>query len=870
MPLPPGAHLGPYEILAALDAGGMGEVYRGRDSRLGRIVAIKILPPHLASDSGFRERFAREARAISAVEHPHICALYDVGTEGGVDYLIMQYVEGETLAQRIRRGPIPVPEALALAQEIAAGLEAAHERGILHRDLKPSNIKLTLDGTVKILDFGLAKTLTVATASEDSEISTATMTALTESGVVVGTAGYMSPEQTLGRAVDRRTDVWAFACVLFEMLAGRRAFGGRTVTEVLAAVVGQEPDWTALPTTTPRVARDLLQRCLRKDPARRVRDMGDARLELEDASSEKADAPAVKESDPARRWSAIAAWGVAGIMAVTAAGLFLARPPAGRNGGRAMRFSAVTTFSGVEAQPALSPDGRSIAFVSNRDGQWDIYVGLVAGGTLVRVTNDANVEMRPRWSPDGTRLLFARLSDAGTYDLWVVPSLGGVPRRLVLDGAYPAWSPDGRTIAYSADGVLWICDASGEHPRAVTRPEPPVAHLQPSFSHDGRRLVFVRRIAGPYGELAIVDLASSSVRTITKDGALAWSPVWSPDDRFVYFASSRGGTTNVWKIPSAAGEPEQVTAGQGADSDLDLSADGKRLVFSTYRTNLNLAQLSLDPASHGRREWLTSDASRGELAPRYSPDGRRIAYFSNRSGAEPEGIWVMDANGANPSKIVEDEDVNVFPRWTADGREIVFVSRERALLAPRQFRRISPGGGAPEIIATRPFRDRGDITQDGRLIYQTTSDSGEVYETGTRRRISVAGLPGDPLWSGDGRSFAYVVRPDAPKPSDAGLWVGTLDGQRRQIFHGWVVSFTWLGSKELLALEGRPDLRGVLSRIDTEGHRTVALTDVGLFRSEVESVIGAIRFDVDPSGQRVAIEELESLEADIGLIDNVR
>ena len=565
------------------------------------------------------------------------------------------------------------------------------------------------------------------------------------------------------------------------------------------------------------------------------------------------------------------AWSIAGVLAVAAAGLFLTRPHVRRDGVPAMRFSAVTNLSGVEAQPALSPDGRSVAFVSNRDGQWDIYVGLVGGGSLVRITNDPNVEMRPRWSPDGAHLLYARLNDAGLFDLWVVPALGGAARRLVLNGAYPTWSPDGRSIAYSAGGVIWTCDGSGEHPQAVTLPEPPLVHLQPAYSHDGRRLAFVRRVVGPYSELAIVDLETRTVKTITQDGALAWSPVWSPDDRFVYFASSRGGTTNVWKIPSTSGEPEQITAGQGADSDIDLSADGKRLVFSSFRSNLNLAEISLESGSLGRRKWLTNDAARGELAPRYSPDGRRIAYFTNRGGAERECIWVMDSDGSNPTKLVDDDKINALPHWFPDGQHLLFSSRERALqLAPRAVRQVSMAGGAPEDLSVQTFMDRVDVSKDGLLIYRTAPDSGAIYDPRTQHRWPIADFGDDPLWSRDGQTFAYIVRPGAPKPSDSGLWIGTRDGVHRQIFQGWVVSFAWAGSKEVLVLQGQPDLKGVLWRVDPEGQRTVALSGVGLYRSEVETNVSSIRFDVHPDGRRIAIETLESMEADIGMIDNVR
>ncbi|HEV8121714.1 MAG TPA: serine/threonine-protein kinase, partial [Candidatus Polarisedimenticolia bacterium] len=264
MSLTAGVRLGPYEILERVGAGGMGEVYRARDTRLGRTIAIKTLSREISMTPGFRERLAREARAVSAVEHPNIAALYDLGSENGLDYLVMQYVEGETLAERLLRGPIAVPEALRLAREIASGLEAAHERGILHRDLKPSNIKITPDGSTKLLDFGLAKTLEPPAPAGAPVDWSAAATALTQAGSIIGTPRYMSPEQILGGIVDRRSDVWAFGCVLFEMLTSRRAFDGTTVAGALAATVREVPDWNALPVNVPGRVRDLLRRCLQK------------------------------------------------------------------------------------------------------------------------------------------------------------------------------------------------------------------------------------------------------------------------------------------------------------------------------------------------------------------------------------------------------------------------------------------------------------------------------------------------------------------------------------------------------------------------------------------------------------------------------
>ncbi len=863
-----GSRLGPYEIEAPLGAGGMGEVYRARDTRLDRTVALKVLSTQLAVTPALRERFAREARAISAVEHPNICALYDVGAESGVDYIVMQFVEGETLAARLAHGPIPQSEAHQIARQIALALEAAHERGIVHRDLKPGNVQLTPDGQVKLLDFGLARILTPQAPGID-QTQAPTLPAPSQAGAVVGTAPYMSPEQARGQAVDKRADVWSFGCVLYEMLSGRRAFEGHSAPDVLAAVLNREPDWDRLPAATPWRVRELLRRCLRKDVTRRLRDMGDARLELEDVSAGGPEAPASARSP---RASALLVWCVAGA-AIALAALALARSrPTPAEPRAAMRFSAVTNLSGVEAQPSFSPDGRSIAYISNLGGQWDVYVGLVGGGNPVRITHDRNLELRPRWSRDGSRLLFARLNEAGLFDVWEAPSLGGAARRIVLNGMHPAWAADGRQVAYSSGGALWICDASGANPRAVTRREAPVAHHQPAFSHDGRSLAFVRRHSGPYGELAVADVGSGAVRDVTRDGALALLPVWSPDDRFIYFTSSRGGTMNVWKIPAASGEPQQITAGQGEDTDIDLSADGTRLVFSSFRVNVNLADMSLEPAASGRLRWLTTDSARGEAGARYSPDGRRIAYWSTRTGAERESIWVMDADGGNPNRLVESDRVNVYPRWASDGQHLLYLSWIPPSWGLRgELRRISLAGGPPQTLPIKGLWTAawGDIAPDGRVLYRVYPDGGELYDPGTNQSQQVADLPGDPLWSRDGRSFAYATRPDSREPA-AGLWTGTLGGPRRQVFRGWVTSFAWAGAGELLVVEGKPDLKGVLWRVDSDGRRRPTLSDLPLlFRGNSDAVI-PFRFDAHPNGRRIVFEALESFEADISMIENVR
>jgi serine/threonine protein kinase len=853
----------------------MGEVYRARDTRLNRTVAIKILPGHIAGAPGILQRFEREARAIAAVEHLNICPLYDVGAQDGVNFLVMQFIEGETLADRIARGPIPVIAAIQLAQQIAAGLDAAHTHGIVHRDLKPSNIRLTSDGHVKLVDFGLAKAF-APSESSDLDRSPTVTAAPTEHGVILGTAAYMSPEQARGQSLDKRTDIWAFGVVFYEMLTGLKPFAGHTLADVLSAVLGRDPDWSALPAATPRRIRELLQRCLQKDPARRLRDIGDARLELDDAAQDPLGSSA-PDSIRRRQRSVAIACTVAVLALIAGATLFFRRSIAGTEERSSMRFSLVTNFAGVEAQPSLSPDARSVAFVSNRDGQWDLYVGLVTGGGLVRLTNDAHVEARPRWSPDGTKLLFSRLNESGLQDIWVTPAFPGTPRRIIPNGFAPGWSPDGRRIAYSSGNLLWICDADGANTKAVTTPEPPpIFHDQPAFAHDGRSLAFIRRRLGPRSELALADLQTGAVRFLTTDNALALSPVWSTDDRYIYFSSSRGGTMNIWRLTVATSEIVQITAGPGDDVELDLSAAEQRIVFSSYRANTNLAEISLDPATLGQRKWLTKDLARSETAPRYSPDGQRIAYFTNRSGAEREGIWVMDSDGDNATQLVEDDRrTNVYPRWSADGQELIFYSRSRWVMETpdAELRRVALAGGAPQVLPVRPwlpFWGWGDIARDGRILYRTSETTGELFDPRTNRHESVADLPGDPLWADDDRTFAFAVRAEsAASRGKPGLYVSALGGARRQVFEGWVIWYAWAASGDLLFIEGRPDLKGILWRLSPAGQRTMVLKEIAFFKRPADGYWIA-RFDVHPDGRRIVVEGLESYEADIGMIEMVR
>jgi TolB protein len=390
-----------------------------------------------------------------------------------------------------------------------------------------------------------------------------------------------------------------------------------------------------------------------------------------------------------------------------------------------MHFSAVTSFAGVQAQPALSPDGRSVAFISNRDGHYNIYVGLVRGGELVQITHDAAMKSRPMWSPDGSTLAYAQLNESGTMDVWEVAALGGSPRKVMLNATDPAWTPDGRLLLYEdfADGQIWICGVSGENPRLLVRMGPDEVATELRMSPDGKMVAMAVRSSGggPNGRLGAADLSTAKVRLLTHDSATTLSPAWSPDSRFIYFASSRGGTLNIWRISVDGKGLGQVTAGEGDDTELDVSSDGKRLVFATMRLNIGLSQFDTQvKAGESGIKVLTSDSARNEFGPAYSPDGTHLAFFTNLKGVENESIGMADASGTNATQLVRDGRINLFPRWSPDGNRILYFSRDDQG-RNADYRGVAISGGAPQTILRNGGNFIFDVGRDGRLLYQTDS-----------------------------------------------------------------------------------------------------------------------------------------------------
>jgi serine/threonine protein kinase len=821
LPLQPGKALGPYEVLAPLGAGGMGEVYRARDTRLGRQVALKTLPAGVAADADRLARFDREARALAALNHPSIGAIYGLEEAEGMRVLVLELVEGETLADRIRRGALPADEALRVATQIADALDAAHAQGILHRDIKPANIFVTTRGVAKVLDFGLAKLANGGGSSPALSHSPTLTAAATRDGVIVGTAPYMSPEQARGKAVDGGTDVWSFGCVLYEMLTGRMAFGGETVSDVIAAVLGRDPDWSKLPQTTTLVTRRLLRRCLEKDPKRRLHHFGDVRIEIEDALAGREEStPSHDPAAPARIRRARA---ITAAVALLVLGAYVG--PRLRGGAAAPPLadhstaSRLTNLGGSESSGALTPDGRSFAFVSSHAGTPDIWRRQVSGGEPVRLASDAAVEAELAFAPDGETIYFTRFEGAAR-SIWRIGALGGQARRVASEAWLAAPSPDGQKLAYYGrdreGAALMMSAADGSGPRALTRDaRPSTACL--AWAPDSRRLALTRGGLFTPSNLFVVDTESGAVRQVTRferAGQGVNAQRWLPDGRRLVVAYSIEGWIDqndlgVLDVETGAITRLTLRVGQ-VTRELSLSADGSRLVASTseLRRELWKVPLGADPDANGRAAARILDDSRDPMwtfvsrdgrtllfnstmtgsrnlwtmsldasaPPRQitelsggavmhsslSPDGGRVAFVSGAAGHSD--IWTQATDGSDLRQLTNDEAADAWPVWSPDGRSIVFNSLRDG--QRQTWRMPSEGGGPAQKLVDGFFR--GDwIARPGGTgtLIATSAGAGtgarliDVERATVVWERPVAGSElGLPVFSPDGRSISLVGR----------------------------------------------------------------------------------------------------------------
>ena len=826
MSLPPGTRLGTYEVIEPVGSGGMGAVYRARDSRLRRDVALKVLPDHRQFDPEARARFEREALALAALNHPNIATVHGVENVDGIQALVMELVEGDTLADRLAAealhspgsspvrsrsgavrdpGLLPLDQALTIARQIADALEAAHERGIVHRDLKPSNIKIRPDGTVKVLDFGLAKALA------DEGPANVTAATLTSDCAVVGTPAYMSPEQARGQDLDRRTDIWAFGCVLYELLTGRRAFPGSTAADTISGVLEREPDYDALPARTPPQVRRLLVHCLEKDPRRRLRDIGDARIELDEAATvlrladprrlpDPADRPPPARSIPLRVGLLVMAVVVGGSLAYY--GRLVRQATATEPSGP--RETVRLTFDdGLQTDPSFSPDGRSIAYASDKSGNFDIWTQPLSGGNPVRVTSHPAQEWQPQWSPAGDNIVFRSERDSG--GLFVVPATGGFERKIADFGYRPLWSPAGSHVLFTGvhtpgiNAPLYVVGLDGRPPRPVFRGAPPLLGAFGWYG-DEKAVLLLRAYAPTF----VVDLRSVTVAdgratpwTVADEVARrfvdleltirhAEAITWSSADATIIFAGVARGSSGIWKLhvdPGAArviGGPDRLSEMTEAVG-VSLTADKTRAAFVVASMTARLWSYPLiDRTVRLDQGQPITGAAVSSSGPDLTMDGSQLLYVLSRpaSRQREELIVRSMADGRERTVRVIDgsREALALARWTHDGRRISYAYLE--LAGPATSARLLDVASGHEFQFTSHLPvDRRQVAWAHHQLNSWSADDQLVASSGRQyvpEQVAIALLPASGAPHADRAARIVTSSPSwvgQPVISPNGRWV---------------------------------------------------------------------------------------------------
>jgi Tol biopolymer transport system component len=766
-----------YEIVEKIGSGGMGEVYRGHDTKLRRDVAIKVLPEDLSSNPERVARFQREARTLASLHHPHIASIFGFDETGGKHFLAMELVEGEDLAQRLQRGPLPVEEALDIARQMAEGLEAAHEKGIVHRDLKPANIKITSDGKVKILDFGLARAYQgeVDDSGNLDENSPTITAAMTQARTILGTAAFMSPEQARGKHLDKRTDIWAFGCVLYEMLTGRRCFGGKDVTEVIAAIVKEDPDWDCLPTDLPWRVRELLQQTLQKKPRDRLRDMGDAGLALEKAQGDSDTAPSSLPPAAHRPWI----WLVAGLIVGAVAVGTLTWPWSDKaipgNPLAGATFTKLTDFEGAELDAAISPDGKFVAFVSDRDGPFDVWVGQVGSSDFRNrtggLTGDAadpilyqDVRAHVRsvgFSRDGSDIW---LGGGPAKRMKLMPLLSGPLRNVLGEKVVDAeWSHDGTRVVYHTSDPgdpVFVADHNGANSRQILRSSPGQHQHYPIWSPDGQWIYLVRGRPA-IGEMHLWRMRpdGGELERLTEDNWEVAFPTPIDTRTVLYIAREEDGAGPwLWALDVETRVTQRVSFGMEQYISVAASADGRGLVASVADPQAALWRVPIldRPATESDVQPYTLPTPRA-LAPRFG--GESLFYLSSRGSGD--GLWRH-----REGKAVE-----------------IWKGTETALLEPPA---VSPDGNSVAIVLRRSGRLR---------LHVVSADGAEL-----RALSGAVNVRGTSSWSPDGQ---WIVTGGESDDDSLGLFMFPVNGgPPERIADGEALNPVWSPDGNIIVYTG--------------------------------------------------------------------
>ena len=917
-----GTEISHYKIINLLGAGGMGEVYLAEDTRLRRRVALKILPQTLAGDADRLRRFEQEAFAASALNHPNILTIFEFGAAGETCFLAAEYVQGETLRARLQQGRLTLPETLDLAAQIASALRAAHHAGIVHRDIKPENLMVRPDGIVKVLDFGLAK-LAEASAAPAATQAFATAGVSTRAGVIMGTAGYMSPEQARGLETDARTDVWSLGVVLYELVCGRVPFEGPSASDVMAAILTQAPP--PLSHSAPDAPAELeriIKKALEKDRGNRYQAAKDMlhdlkrlgqRLEFEAGlvraglAGEKGVTAAASRVTPASPpWAHTAgqvparatggaehAAGVArlrrrrtllalaALLLTSAGAAFWLSTPAGRRRAAtppaAAKIIPFTTFPGTADHPAFSPDGNQIAFTwGGGDGDnLDLYVKLVGAGAPLRLTTNPAEDVSPAWSPDGRYLAFIRRSPSED-GIFTVPALGGVERK--LGRAEPtlsrlSWSPDGRFLAVpdraspqERYGIFLLSAEDGEK-RRLTSPPESSADLAPAFSPDGQTLAFIRNTDFSSDDIYLTPARGGEPRRLTTDGQRINSLTWTADGRELVFSSNRGDGFSLWRVAVTGGAPERVAnTGQNAYSPA-ISRQGDRLAYNVSVLDSDIWRVA-GPGDAGRRSAPTKliSSTRQDHSQQYSPDGAHVVFASDRSGSDE--LWVSKSDGSNPAQLTFFNDTVVgSPRWSPDSRQLVFDARPNG---NADIYVMSAEGGKPRPLTSEPSHDvMASWSRDGRWVYFCSSRSGtrQIWKVPTDggQAVQVTQQGGFEAFESPDGTQLYYTKGRGP----GGIWQAPVaGGEERQVpelldagyWRYWAVLDDGIYFVSPAAA-ARPALKFY-------SFATRRVTQLGVL--ERDPIQGPPGLTVSPDGRSILYAQTDQSISDIMLVENFR
>ena len=856
MDLASGTSLAQYRLAEKIGEGGMGVVWRAQDTTLGRDVAIKVLPEIFALDPERLERFAREAKILASLSHPNVAAIYGLHESGGIRFLAMELVPGEDLARRLERGALPLDEALHLARQMAEALEAAHDSGVVHRDLKPANVKVSPDGRVKVLDFGLARAFEADTAGGAPSLSPTLTQRATRAGVILGTAAYMSPEQARGRSVDRRADIWSFGVVLFEMLTGGRLFEGETVSDTLASVLKTEPAWDTLPAATPVPIRRLLRRCLQKDPRRRLRHVGDAILEIDQAlagpapEDEAIPAPAPAAAAPAAGgWRLLVPIVVTAAMAA-AAGLFGSRFLQRESPTLPLRkFEIPVEHLDTEPnrRPLISPDGATLLYFA--DGRLWLR-GLSELKPRPLATGDRS--SYPFWSPDAAMVGFFR-----DGKLWKAPIAGGeavvvctLPNAPV-GGTGGAWRPDGTIVFSTGSGSLYEVPARGGDARVLHDVDLKVESdfHDPHVLPDGRTLVFVVHRQEGADTIAALVNGRRKVLLQMKEQRFSY-PTWSPSGHLIYRRTGSGG--GIWAAPFSAdkvaltGEPFLVAADAGEPS---AGADGSLAYFAGEGSRMHLAWV--DRA--GQVEGTVGQSQEGIVRPRVSPDGTRVAVSALE--VENRDIWIHDLARGTKTRLTFDATPENNPAWTPAGDRVLFSRTESP--GANIYIQAADGSGTAEKIA-EGFGGR--VSRDGRMMAYDIGLMGHADlmtldlhgDRTPSRRVETPAAELCPEISPDGQYLAYQSNESGHEeiyvhrfPSGEGRWQVSATG-------GTLPRWSPKGNELFFVADDD------LMVVDVQTQPAFRLgTPKKLFSGRPLNLSSMSDYDVSPDGRRILVVQRE-------------